>query len=119
MKLGDRAQIHRRFTSAEIAQWCALTGCHDMAGGVPRPLVASLFSHLLGVHLPGPGTNYLKQEIDWLSPAPVDSALTASVTVTRLRPEKSLVDLATRCTDEQGNDLCTGRALVYVGDVMS
>ncbi|GGD18328.1 hypothetical protein GCM10011342_28770 [Aquisalinus flavus] len=119
MKVGDSARTRRQFTSAEVAQWQALTGGHDTSGIVPNPLVASLFSYLLGVELPGAGTNYLKQEIEWLAPAPLDSVLTASVSITRLRPEKSLVDLATRCTDESGNEICTGRALVYVGEVMS
>ena len=38
------------------------------------------------------------------------------VEITRLRPEKHLVDLATTCTDDSGDVVCRGRALVMVKD---
>jgi acyl dehydratase len=47
----------------------------------------------------------------------VGEALTASVEITRLRPEKDLVDLRTRCFGEDGKRVSEGRALVYVADV--
>ncbi|NHK28669.1 phosphate acetyltransferase [Parvularcula flava] len=119
MKIGDTAEVTRHFTTTEIDQWHALTGASCLDRHVPRPLVASLFSYLLGVHLPGPGTNYLKQEIDWIATPRLDMPITARVTVTRLRLEKNLVDLETRCTDADGSEICTGRALVYVGDLIS
>jgi len=120
MKIGDAAKTERRFTRHDVDDWVALTNENGPGGAaVPRPLVASLFSYLLGVHLPGPGTNYLKQDITWLAPAALDTPLTASVTITRLRPEKNLVDLETRCTDVDGQEICSGRALVYVADVIS
>jgi 3-hydroxybutyryl-CoA dehydratase len=84
---------------------------------VPEPLIGALFSYLLGVQLPGFGTNYLKQEMRFLAPAAPGSALTARVEVTRLRPEKHLVDLATTCRDGDGRLICEGRALVLVRDV--
>jgi acyl dehydratase len=84
---------------------------------VPGPLIGGLFSYLLGVELPGRGTNYLKQSLDFLAPAPVGETLTASVTITRLRPEKHLVDLETVCETADGTRVCEGRALVYVEDV--
>jgi len=42
---------------------------------------------------------------------------TATVEITRLRPEKHLADLATTCTTADGAVICRGRALVLVKDV--
>jgi hypothetical protein len=43
--------------------------------------------------------------------------LTARVEITRLRPEKQLVDLATTCYRADGSLVASGRALVYVGEL--
>jgi 3-hydroxybutyryl-CoA dehydratase len=84
---------------------------------VPEPLIGALFSYLLGVKLPGYGTNYLKQEMHFSAPAPLDQPLTARVTLTRLRPDKHLADLETVCTGPDAREICRGRALVSVRDV--
>ena len=116
MSPGDHAAITRRFTERDIAEFAALSGASP-AEGVPEPLIAALFSRVLGVDLPGPGTNYLKQTLRLLAPAPVGQPLTARVTITRLRPEKHLVDLATTCHAADGTLICEGRALVLARDV--
>lgn len=79
---------------------------------MPEPLIAALFSRLLGVELPGFGTCYLKQELEFLHPAALDRPLTASVEIIRLRPKKGLVDLETLCRDDADRLICRGRALV-------
>lgn len=116
MKLGHKAQIKRRFTSEDVASYVALGGA-PTSGAVPEPMLGALFSYLLGVRLPGPGTNYLKQSYEFVRDAKVGAALTASVEVTRIRPDKAIVDFSTVCTDDEGNIICTGRALVRVKDV--
>ncbi len=115
MTPGQTATITRRFEPETLAAFARLTGI-DIATTVPEPLIGALFSYLLGVELPGGGTNYLKQDLAFLKPVPADAALIATVEITRLRPEKHLVDLATTCTDESGDVVCRGRALVMVKD---
>lgn len=117
MQVGDKASATRVFTAAMIADFLELAASEGPARAVPEPLIGGLFSYLLGVDLPGFGTNYLKQEMEFLRPAPVGVALTATVEITRLRPEKHLCDLATTCTDAAGTVYCRGRALVLVADV--
>ncbi|MFZ5608271.1 MAG: phosphate acetyltransferase [Pseudomonadota bacterium] len=117
MKPGDHAEITRAFSAADVAAYAALSGDAPAPGEVPEPLIGALYSYLLGVRLPGMGTNYLKQENRHLRPAALDAPLTARVTITRLRPDKHLVDLATTCHDAAGNLVSEGRALVYVRDV--
>jgi acyl dehydratase len=53
----------------------------------------------------------------FLRPVMVGEPVTATVEITRIRPEKELVDLATTCADASGEVLCEGRALVLVKDV--
>ena len=117
MKVGDSAAVARTYTSADLADFATLCGHAGALATVPEPLLAALLSYLLGVELPGRGTNYLKQEIAFHTPAPLGEPLTATVTITRLRPEKHLCDLATTLTGADGRTLASGRALVLVKDV--
>ena len=89
--VGQNAEMTRSFSAADVSRYASLGGHEPAPGDVPEPLVNALFSRLLGVELPGEGTNYLKQD---------------------------LVDLKTRCVGEHGNLISEGRALVYVADVM-
>ncbi len=118
MKVGDSASVTRVFDAEAIAGYLALAGRDALPGdAVPEPLIGGLFSYLLGRELPGYGTNYLKQTLTFAADAPVGEALSATVTITRIRPEKELVDLATVCRDSGGRTICEGRALVLVKDV--
>lgn len=118
MKVGDSAQVTRTFSLEDLRDYTRLSG-HSVAGGqVPEPMIGGLFSYLLGVKLPGLGTHYLKQETRYESAAAIGEALTARVEITRLRPDKQLVDLATTCRLADGSLAASGRALVFVGDRM-
>ncbi len=117
LQSGQAAEICRSFSSADIADYIALGGQAQIDGEVPEPLIGALFSYLLGVRLPGMGTNYLKQDTYFKAPARIDQLLTARVEVVLLRPEKHLVDLRTTCHNDKGVLLCDGRALVYIKDV--
>ena len=118
MKIGDISAVSRRYSLSDLVSYSHLAGLsHAVPDQIPEPLIGGLFSYLLGVKLPGFGTNYLKQEMEFLVPARADLELTATVEITRIRAEKHLVDLATRCIDETGREICRGRALVLVKDV--
>jgi acyl dehydratase len=131
MELGQRAQTRRTFTVADLAEYADLTGDTNPVYAdasyarelgldgplVPGGLLGGLFSYLLGTELPGRGTNYLKQRLHFRAPAYVGQALTASVEIIRIRPDKQLVNLSTVCTDAADNVVCHGEALVLVSDV--
>ena len=117
LELGQVAEVSRAFTAHDVLNYVTLGG-HDATGdAVPEPLINALFSYLLGVKLPGQGTNYLKQDSEFLRAATVGDTLTARVEISRIRPEKHLVDLVTSCSASDGSAICRGRALVYVEDV--
>ncbi len=118
MEVGQSSSVTRCYGKPELAEFAAVTGVDPQAlTGVPEPLIAALFSYLLGVKLPGPGTNYLKQEMRFLAPAPIGQDLTARVEISRLRPDKHLVDLWATCTSVDGTLICEGRSLVLAKDV--
>ena len=118
MRVGDCVDITRTFSRQNLLDYTALSG-HEVSGDqVPEPLIGALFSYLLGVKLPGLGTNYLTQESRYGAAAITGEALTARVEITRLRPDKQLVDLATTCHRADGEIVASGRALVYVGDLI-
>ncbi|MFC4878654.1 hotdog domain-containing protein [Microbulbifer halophilus] len=108
----DSASVTRVFDRRALEDWRRLADIGEDGPAVPEPLIAGLFSYLLGEQLPGHGTNYLKQHMRFHAPARVDEPLTATVTVTRLRRDKALVNLDTRCTGEGGRLICDGDALV-------
>ncbi|MGR3804122.1 hotdog family protein [Marinibacterium profundimaris] len=117
MRVGDSASVTRCFTAGDMAGFAAVAGAGAGAGGhVPEPLIGALFSYLLGVRLPGQGTNYLKQDMTFHAPAPVGTPLTATVEITRLRPDRRLVDLWARCVLPDGTLVCEGRALVKAAE---
>ena len=117
LELGNIAETRRSFTARDVADYVALGGQRPPDEEVPEPLIGAMFSYLLGVKLPGLGTNYLKQESEFSAVAYIDEPLIARVEITRLRPDKHLVDLNTTCHNSSGDLLCSGRALVYVEDV--
>ena len=117
LSVGDRAELIRSYAAADLAGFAELTGTEP--DHVPEPLIAGLFSYLLGVDLPGPGTNYLKQELEFVAPAPLGEELTASVEITRIRADKHLVDLEAECRRPNGDLVCRGRSLVLARDARS
>jgi len=116
--IGQTEEVSRCFRQEDIDAYVALGGNKPGPGEVPEPMIGALYSYLLGVKVPGRGTNYLKQDTRFAGTARVGERLTARVEITRYRPEKHLVDLRTTCRNEQGDLISDGRALVYVEDVV-
>jgi acyl dehydratase len=130
---GMNASTTRTFGTADLDEYGNLTGDRNpifrddleaRARGfkrriVPWPLLAGMFSDLLGTRLPGRGTGWMKQQLRYPSAAHPGEALTATVTITRLRAEKELVNLATRVCAADGRVVCDGEALVLVRNLES
>ncbi|KAA3660457.1 MAG: phosphate acetyltransferase [Chloroflexi bacterium] len=126
--IGQQASATRIFTVEDVAAYRALTGdvalgfgertvSPSLSASVPGPLLAGMFSDLLGTKLPGRGTNWLKQQLQFPTIAHVGETITATVEITRLRPEKDLVNLRTTCTTSAGTTVCSGESLVWVSDL--
>lgn len=123
LSIGQQASTIRTFTAVDVAAYRTLTGDSTLGfgktveAGVPGPLLAGMISDLLGTQLPGQGTNWLKQQLQFPAAAQVGDKITAAVKITRLRPEKELVNLRTICTTAAGIIVCSGESLVSVRDL--
>jgi acyl dehydratase len=137
LEIGQHVETRRTFTAQDLEEYADLTGDDNPVftdpgyarklgiGGpiIPGSLLGGMFSYLLGTQLPGRGTNYLKQQLQFPAFAHPDQELTAAVEIIRIRPEKELVNLRTMCTTPVGDGstqshvVCRGEALVLVSDV--
>lgn len=117
MQIGQSATLTRTFAESDLAQYAALAGIAQTPSTVPGPLLGGMISCLLGTQLPGRGTNWLKQKLAFPAAAKVGEEITATVEITRLRPDKELVNLRTFCANPAGVVVCEGEALVLVKDL--
>lgn len=125
LEIGQKAAIKRVFTSEDLRARAELVGDAnpmfidgqqaDASGReplIPGDLLGGMISHLLGMKLPGPGTNWLKQTLVFPAQAQVGEEIIATVEVSRVRPDTKLVNLITTCTGPGGRMVCGGEALV-------
>ncbi len=128
LKIGDNASITRSFTEQDVIDYAELSGDKNPAHLdaayaaqtqfkyriVHGMLVGSLFSALLGAHLPGEGTIYMGQNLQFKAPVYFDTEVIASVEVIKIHETKPIVTLKTTCVDSDGNELVAGEAVVFV-----
>lgn len=70
------------------------------------------FSGLFGMNMPGLGTLWLKQSVEFLRPAFFGREYRAVVTVTSIDRQANTVTLSTECFDEQGAKIILGEGVV-------
>jgi acyl dehydratase len=131
LSLGQSASTDRIFTQADLREYVLIADdCNPLYtdtnyakgvgfNGTPLPggLLGGILSNLLGTQLPGRGTNWLKQKLYFHTPAYPNEKLSAQVEITRLRPEKDLVNLWTEIINPKNEVVCSGEALVLVKDL--
>ena len=74
-------------------------------------LSAGLISAVMGTKLPGPGTIYLAQTLQFRRPVRIGDTVTATAVITALDPVKKHATLSTTCT-VAGKVVITGEATV-------
>ena len=77
-------------------------------------IAAGLISATLANDLPGPGTVYLSQTLQFKAPVYPGDTITATVQVQSARPDKPIVKLATICTNQENKVVLEGEAVVLV-----
>ncbi len=126
IQVGDQAQITRRVSSGDIAEFVDAVGDYNpvhsdpeyAAGTVfkepiaPGIWTAGLISAVIGTRLPGPGAIYLSQSLKFLKPVMVGDVITARLEVLETNREKNRMRLWTVCTNQRGEEVLTGEALV-------
>ncbi|GAN76551.1 bifunctional enoyl-CoA hydratase/phosphate acetyltransferase [Acidisphaera rubrifaciens] len=124
--IGETAQITRTVTQQDIDLFAVVTGDVNPAHMDPAYAATDMFHHViahgmlgaglissvLGTRLPGPGTIYLSQELRFRRPVSIGDAITATLTVLEKRPEHGDVVLDCTCTNQDGQAVITGTAVV-------
>ncbi|NKI16431.1 MaoC family dehydratase [Spongiibacter sp. KMU-166] len=125
-EIGNTATLAKTFTEGDVLQFASLSEDRNPihidpeAGGasvfgaqvVHGMLVASLISGLLGLHLPGPGTIYLGQDLKFKAPVFIGDEITAIVEVTAIRRDKPIATLRTYCVNQKDTVVIDGVATV-------
>ncbi len=126
--VGQRASLVRTIGAAEVDAFAALSGDHNpvhldeayaaksrfgrrIAHGA---IAIGMISAVLGNRYPGPGSVYLSQKIAFKRPVYLDDTVTAVVEATAYRADRGLMTLRTSCSNERGEIVIEGEALVLV-----
>jgi 3-hydroxybutyryl-CoA dehydratase len=75
-------------------------------------LQAGLLSGILGCHFPGVGTIYLSQTLKFIKPVFINDHITLRLEILEIISEKNRVRLETRFSNQNGEAVITGEALV-------
>ena len=126
IKVGDSAELTRTLKPEDIELFAVMSGdvnpahvdsdfansdifhkviAHGMWGG-------ALISALLGTELPGPGTIYLNQNLSFRKAVGLGDTVTVRVTVAQKSAEHHHVTLDCLCTNQSGETVIEGQALV-------
>ena len=126
--IGQSASLKKTFDSDEVALFAALSldknPIHldkDYAEKsifgrriVHGFLVGSLISAVFGTILPGEGAIYLHQEMNFRKPVYHGDEITATVEVTDIRKDKSILYFSTICKNGRGEVVIDGKAVLKV-----
>ncbi|HPL87797.1 MAG TPA: MaoC family dehydratase, partial [Deltaproteobacteria bacterium] len=122
MKIGDYAEFAKTIAEADIYLFAGLTGDLNpahvneeyaretffktrIAHGI---LQAGFISAAIGMQLPGPGTIYIRQELNFLAPVRIGDTVTARVEVAEINAEKNRVVLKTTCRNQNQETVLDG-----------
>ncbi len=126
IEVGDSAQIVRQVSDGDIAEFVDAVGDYNPVHSdreyaastmfrepiAPGIWTAGLISAVIGTRLPGPGAIYLSQDLKFLKPVKSGDVISARVEVIEVNREKNRVRMKTVCSNQRGEEVLTGEALV-------
>ncbi len=76
-------------------------------------LVGSLLSSVIGMKMPGPGTIYMEQNMNFLKPVYIGDTLTAQVKIAEIiNAKKNILKLSTKVINQSAETVIDGYAVV-------
>jgi 3-hydroxybutyryl-CoA dehydratase len=125
LEIGQTAEFAKTISESDIYLYAGITGDANpahlneeyaqktffktrIAHGM---LIAGLISTVLGTKLPGTGTIYVKQELNFLAPVRIGDTITARAEVVEFLKKKR-VRLKTTCINQDGTEVLDGEAVV-------
>lgn len=124
--IGDAAEFTKTISESDIYLFAGLTGDLNPAH-INEPyaqntffkariahgmLMAGFISAVIGMQLPGPGSIYIRQELNFLAPARIGDTITARVEVTQIQSEKNRITVRTSCTNQENKLVLDGEATI-------
>ncbi|MCG6910546.1 MAG: MaoC family dehydratase [Deltaproteobacteria bacterium] len=126
LAVGDTAEFSKTVSESDVYLYAGISGdlnpAHineEYAKGTffknriaHGMLTAGFISAVIGMQLPGPGTIYMGQTLNFLAPVRIGDTVTARVEVVEKIGDKKRVRLATGCYNQDGTQLISGEAMV-------
>jgi 3-hydroxybutyryl-CoA dehydratase len=126
LTVGDTDRFSKTVTDADIYLFAGVTGDlnpahideHYAQGTFFKTriahgmLSAGFISAVIGTRLPGPGSVYMRQTLNFLAPVRIGDTVTATVEVIEKIEEKKRIRLRTTCANQEGTAVLEGEALV-------
>ncbi len=126
LKIGDTAEFSKTVSESDIYQFAGITGDFNpahineayakktffktrIAHGI---LSAGFISTVIGTKLPGTGSIYIKQTLNFLAPVRIGDTITACAEVIEIIAKKKRVRLRTTCINQEGTQVLDGEAVV-------
>jgi 3-hydroxybutyryl-CoA dehydratase len=111
LKVGMSAMFGKTVTEADIAAFAGVSGDTNpihLHGGFAQTtrfgqriahgmLSGSFISTVVGTKLPGPGSIYVSQTLNFTAPVSIGDTVTAVCTITDINQERRRVTLKTQC----------------------
>ncbi len=127
-KQGDTAVLSKTISDDDICAFANVTGDRNplhldeefarqtrfgqrIAHGM---LSASLISAVIANELPGQGSIYLGQTLQFVAPVFLGDTVSARVTVSAIRKDKPILKLETVCTNQRNEVVIRGEATVLI-----
>lgn len=126
IRIGQEARYSKTLTEDDITLFAAVSGdinpIHLDAEYAATTMFKERIAHgawtsavisaALALELPGPGTIYLGQTLQFRAPVKIGDTLTIELKVTAKRDDKPIITLACRAVNQQGKTVATGEAEV-------
>jgi phosphate acetyltransferase len=126
LTVGDSEELARIVTIRDISEFVHSVGDHNPAhsdpvfaastpfGEIIAPGIwtAGLISAVIGTRLPGPGSIYISQSLQFLRPVKLGDIITARASVVEILHERRRIRLNTVCVNQRGEEVLTGEAHV-------
>jgi 3-hydroxybutyryl-CoA dehydratase len=126
LSVGDTAWFAKTISETDIYQFSAVTGDFNpahvnevyaantffksrIAHGM---LTLSLVSNILGTQLPGPGTIFVSESVEFMAPVYIHDTIEAVVEIIEINPEKNRVKFEAFCFNQHGKKVLRAEGVI-------
>ena len=131
LSVGQTAVISETITDSHITRFADLSGDRNplhlddawaaktrFGGRIAHgAFTAALVSRVLGMELPGTNSVYLAQSLKFIAPVRPGDTVSARAEVIDLDAKRRRVKLRTTCSNQRGETIADGEAVMLVDDV--